>query len=713
MTRLPHPGKDAGAWGALLNEFLLVEHQSDGSLKNVARPDEVVKTIMGRNGDVTITKQDVGLDAVDNTSDANKPVSTAVATALSGKMAKGELMISVKDYGAKGDGTSDDTAAIKNALANLDEGNILFFPAGTYLISAPLTLKRNQTIQGAHAPRWAYDSGSPSVIKAASSFSGTSLIYVPDMEILGASQETDGGRIVSIAIDGAGVGSSVEGIRFEGQCRDWKLMDLSIANTTGNGIRTIGYTRTSGYVHCKGFSLHRVAINASHNNGFSFNDTTDSIFFDCLAVGCWANGFYITGAGENQYFCCRAVFNGASGFVYTGNHTGAVFASCTTDRNDKHGFNISATGAYPVVLYGLVARRDGRNSNNGGGGYAGLNIAGTSSSNLASPVWVNGIIESTGVDDDGTGVYSPQYGIKAAYGRFVYIDGMPWGATAAFNDAGGNVIVRWSANTYSTSGVPSSPTRDTTTKQQDYEGATSSAAVLTAQVTSDTIKRFTVDAGGKFAWGSGTAAQDATLYRAAVGVLQTDQRFKAADGITTKTYAGALTDAAFTQVPSDGTLAVDVTNNNLYYRSGSTWLKANGASGSTTTAPQSLTFRAASETWSAQPAAVTEYLGGTTRRLKQDLTNMNYARLQVSLTTAAATGATLAVQYSTDNGTTWNYLDGSSGPYCAISSTGLVVSGWVSIAAAAKADVLLRLVGAGGNASTSPVFVSVMLQYKP
>lgn len=33
MTRLPEPGRDAGSWGALLNDFLLAEHNADGSLK--------------------------------------------------------------------------------------------------------------------------------------------------------------------------------------------------------------------------------------------------------------------------------------------------------------------------------------------------------------------------------------------------------------------------------------------------------------------------------------------------------------------------------------------------------------------------------------------------------------------------------------------------------------------------------------------------------
>ena len=44
-----------------------------------------VQSVAGRTGAITLVKADVGLGNVDNTSDANKPVSTATATALSGK----------------------------------------------------------------------------------------------------------------------------------------------------------------------------------------------------------------------------------------------------------------------------------------------------------------------------------------------------------------------------------------------------------------------------------------------------------------------------------------------------------------------------------------------------------------------------------------------------------------------------------------------------
>lgn len=38
MTRLPIPGSDGGSWGSILNEFLLVSHNNDGSIKAGATP---------------------------------------------------------------------------------------------------------------------------------------------------------------------------------------------------------------------------------------------------------------------------------------------------------------------------------------------------------------------------------------------------------------------------------------------------------------------------------------------------------------------------------------------------------------------------------------------------------------------------------------------------------------------------------------------------
>ena len=51
-----------------------------------------VQSVAGKTGVVTLTKADVGLGNVDNTSDANKPISTATQTALNEKLDKTEVV---------------------------------------------------------------------------------------------------------------------------------------------------------------------------------------------------------------------------------------------------------------------------------------------------------------------------------------------------------------------------------------------------------------------------------------------------------------------------------------------------------------------------------------------------------------------------------------------------------------------------------------------
>src|SRR5258708_1963646 len=55
-------------------------------------------------------------------------------------LAKFQDTISVKEYGAIGNGTTDDTTAIQNAInAVMAVNGALYFPAGTYLVSGTLS----------------------------------------------------------------------------------------------------------------------------------------------------------------------------------------------------------------------------------------------------------------------------------------------------------------------------------------------------------------------------------------------------------------------------------------------------------------------------------------------------------------------------------------------------------------------------------------------
>jgi len=72
-----------------------------------------VSSVSGKTGVVTLTKSDVGLSNVDNTSDLSKPVSTAVQTALNNKVDK---------VAGKGLSTNDYTDLDKAKLLGIESG---------------------------------------------------------------------------------------------------------------------------------------------------------------------------------------------------------------------------------------------------------------------------------------------------------------------------------------------------------------------------------------------------------------------------------------------------------------------------------------------------------------------------------------------------------------------------------------------------------------
>lgn len=78
-----------------------------------------VTSVAGKTGDVTLEKADVGLGNVDNTSDTNKPISTAVQTALDGKVnVDGEKVLSDNNYSALDKSCVDDLKLIYTKNTN-------------------------------------------------------------------------------------------------------------------------------------------------------------------------------------------------------------------------------------------------------------------------------------------------------------------------------------------------------------------------------------------------------------------------------------------------------------------------------------------------------------------------------------------------------------------------------------------------------------------
>lgn len=92
-----------------------------GNWQELLTPTDTVISVNGQTGAVTLTKTDIGLGNVDNTSDVNKPISTATQTALNGKEPsisagtvsqywRGDKTFQILDKSAVGLGNVDNTS---------------------------------------------------------------------------------------------------------------------------------------------------------------------------------------------------------------------------------------------------------------------------------------------------------------------------------------------------------------------------------------------------------------------------------------------------------------------------------------------------------------------------------------------------------------------------------------------------------------------------
>jgi|GEM_PF-6220141 len=178
MARLPTPGGDTGSWGDILNAFLEVSLASDGTLNSGvvgnaqlqngavsnAKLDSITQTKLAQGASayqkpvggipesdldsatqtkvdaggtsvqtvnshtgptVTVTKSDVSLGNVDNTSDVNKPVSTATQTALNAKLTASSNLSDLANASTARTNLGLDTAATHSAIDFLQTINNL------------------------------------------------------------------------------------------------------------------------------------------------------------------------------------------------------------------------------------------------------------------------------------------------------------------------------------------------------------------------------------------------------------------------------------------------------------------------------------------------------------------------------------------------------------------------------------------------------------
>ena len=169
--------------------------------------------------------------------------------------------VSVKDFGAKGDGVTDDAAAIQAAVDSLPaSGGTVFVPAGDYRVSTSVVLGRdNISLVG---------QGASSVLRSLPSETLFPVILLPDSPVKNVT-------ISNLVADG-------NHNPISGQCGIWiqqgsyvTISGVIVRNISGDGIQVANGSNPNDHVTIKNCQVAGI-----HRNGIHIGDATNTTIED-------------------------------------------------------------------------------------------------------------------------------------------------------------------------------------------------------------------------------------------------------------------------------------------------------------------------------------------------------------------------------------------------------------------------------------------------
>ena len=298
--------------------------------------------------------------------------------------------ISVREFGATGDGKTDDTKAIQRALDAAGEvQGAAFVPPGAYLC-AELQMRLNTALVG--VPTWNYREPGGTVLRLSSGAAKCLL------NIAGAA----GATIDGLAFDGAGLGKGVHGIFLDkpdyGKHEDsFRIERCQVARFTGDGVNL---TRA----WC--FSVRHSMLAYNHGDGLSLRGW-DGFLSDNWFSGNQRAGFGARDENASVTFTANRVewngqenmlITGSDGYQITGNFFDRAGSCALALRNGRR-------SCFQITVTGNFFKRSGKLADAASHDSSHLLIEG------AKGVTCVGNNFEAGRDDDGRGVWSPSYGI--------------------------------------------------------------------------------------------------------------------------------------------------------------------------------------------------------------------------------------------------------------------------------------------------------------
>jgi hypothetical protein len=154
-----------------------------------------------------------------------------------------QTVFDVRDFGAKGDGTTDDTNAVAATLDDMSAGDVLYFPTGTYLLDDWTTVTVSQPIKIQGNGRWGsvlQSSVTRSFLDIRDSIEISGLGFDSWQHVLDFSNNAS--IVSSIAIDSCRFRNCVDGVRYAETNSDSGATAVLVTNNqfsniSGNAIR--------------------------------------------------------------------------------------------------------------------------------------------------------------------------------------------------------------------------------------------------------------------------------------------------------------------------------------------------------------------------------------------------------------------------------------------------------------------------------------------
>jgi parallel beta-helix repeat protein len=303
-ARLPIPGSDDNTWGNILNMFLDVSHNSDGSLQqNAIEQAGAITAINSKaavNGSVSLSASDVGAVTLAETDSRYIAAGSPITALLTDE---GGQAFNVKAYGATGNGINDDTAAF-NRVFEAGINATIYIPQGTYILTPGVlnTFPGNTRLVGAGMGN--------TTLKLVDGFNNSGDL----LQIVSATNA----ELSGFTLDGnstAQIGSAKQYGFYLSASANCIVRSIEAKNWTGDGIQLYD---------CTGCMIEACYSHGNGYHGFEIEQCTNCTVSDCRGYANTVHGLILTPGEVNS--------NGSQG-----NHVMA----CSFDSNLQYGICVN------------------------------------------------------------------------------------------------------------------------------------------------------------------------------------------------------------------------------------------------------------------------------------------------------------------------------------------------------------------------------------